>query len=170
MKNALVSAAALLALALPTIADAATYTYVGSWRVDGTPYTGTNPAFTGQGAAAFLFGGSAANYAISTIDANAANIDFKSWVSVWYAGSFPDCPGYPCGRKVAQNFAVSTDGLYQNPGDTSAYVLDWAVGPQFTNYAFAVGDVVPEPASWAMLIAGFGLVGAALRRRALATV
>lgn len=27
---------------------------------------------------------------------------------------------------------------------------------------------VPEPASWAMLIAGFGLVGAALRRRALA--
>jgi hypothetical protein len=26
-------------------------------------------------------------------------------------------------------------------------------------------DVVPEPASWAMLIAGFGLVGAAMRRR-----
>ena len=28
--------------------------------------------------------------------------------------------------------------------------------------------VVPEPASWALLIAGFGLVGAALRRRRLA--
>jgi hypothetical protein len=27
------------------------------------------------------------------------------------------------------------------------------------------GDVVPEPATWAMLIAGFGLVGAAMRRR-----
>jgi hypothetical protein len=27
---------------------------------------------------------------------------------------------------------------------------------------------VPEPASWAMMIAGFGLVGAAMRRRALA--
>jgi hypothetical protein len=27
------------------------------------------------------------------------------------------------------------------------------------------GDVVPEPATWAMLIAGFGLVGSALRRR-----
>lgn len=28
--------------------------------------------------------------------------------------------------------------------------------------------VVPEPANWAMLIAGFGLVGAAARRRRLA--
>lgn len=27
------------------------------------------------------------------------------------------------------------------------------------------GDVVPEPAAWAMMIAGFGLVGANLRRR-----
>lgn len=27
------------------------------------------------------------------------------------------------------------------------------------------GDPIPEPASWAMLIAGFGLVGASLRRR-----
>lgn len=29
---------------------------------------------------------------------------------------------------------------------------------------------VPEPASWAMLIAGFGLTGAAMRRRRLATI
>lgn len=30
---------------------------------------------------------------------------------------------------------------------------------------FSGGGVVPEPASWAMLIAGFGLVGATMRRR-----
>ncbi len=30
----------------------------------------------------------------------------------------------------------------------------------------AVGGTIPEPASWAMMIAGFGLVGGALRRRA----
>jgi hypothetical protein len=29
---------------------------------------------------------------------------------------------------------------------------------------------VPEPESWALMIAGFGLVGAAMRRRAMATV
>lgn len=36
--------------------------------------------------------------------------------------------------------------------------------------AWDVGDIlgVPEPASWMMLIAGFGLVGAAMRRRAAA--
>ena len=33
-------------------------------------------------------------------------------------------------------------------------------------WAYAGGGNVPEPASWAMLIAGFGLVGAAMRRRA----
>lgn len=32
-------------------------------------------------------------------------------------------------------------------------------------FASGQGGVVPEPASWAMLIAGFGLVGAAMRRR-----
>lgn len=32
----------------------------------------------------------------------------------------------------------------------------------------AAGTVVPEPSSWAMMIAGFGLVGATLRRRRLA--
>ncbi len=35
------------------------------------------------------------------------------------------------------------------------------------NFQFSAG-VVPEPESWAMLIAGFGLVGAAARRRRLA--
>jgi hypothetical protein len=38
----------------------------------------------------------------------------------------------------------------------------------FSNDAiYSVGDVasIPEPASWAMLIAGFGLTGAAMRRR-----
>jgi hypothetical protein len=41
------------------------------------------------------------------------------------------------------------------------------------NISFTISDLpagpsVPEPASWAMLIAGFGLVGAAMRRRRLA--
>lgn len=47
------------------------------------------------------------------------------------------------------------------------------VGNPSWNYFFDTGDVVfeatfaavPEPATWAMLIAGFGMVGAAARRR-----
>lgn len=36
------------------------------------------------------------------------------------------------------------------------------------NFDFAAGGAVPEPATWAMMIAGFGGVGFSLRRRALA--
>ena len=44
------------------------------------------------------------------------------------------------------------------------------VSPQLGNVQFAsAGDaVVPEPASWALMIAGFGLTGFAMRRRAAA--
>jgi hypothetical protein len=38
-------------------------------------------------------------------------------------------------------------------------------GVQYLIRLDPIGAVVPEPASWAMLIAGFGLVGAAIRRR-----
>lgn len=145
-------------------ADAATYTYVGSWTVDQGAYWGSDTvAYTGQGAAALIFGGSASDYAISTISALVSDINFKNWVSVWYAGSFADCSGYPCGRVVAQDFSTSTGGLYLNPGDTSAYVRDWAVGDQFRNYAFKVAEV-PVPAGGVLLLAALGGV-AALRRR-----
>jgi len=46
----------------------------------------------------------------------------------------------------------------QNPGGTSNAVL---FGTQ------PATPVVPEPATWAMMIAGFGLVGGAMRRRSL---
>ena len=40
----------------------------------------------------------------------------------------------------------------------------------FTNVSFDQVAAVPEPATWAMLIAGFGLVGGAMRRRPTARV
>lgn len=45
-------------------------------------------------------------------------------------------------------------------GPTNAQVFD-----DFTFGSTTVGGMVPEPASWAMLIAGFGLIGATMRRR-----
>ena len=35
---------------------------------------------------------------------------------------------------------------------------------------FAAANAVPEPATWAMMIGGFGLIGAAARRRTRANV
>ncbi len=44
-------------------------------------------------------------------------------------------------------------------------------GPYAATGTFAAVNIVPEPATWAMLIAGFGLVGfAARRRRTVATI
>nr|WP_235927691.1 PEPxxWA-CTERM sorting domain-containing protein [Sandarakinorhabdus rubra] len=43
----------------------------------------------------------------------------------------------------------------------------WVAGTVIPGEASYDGSAIPEPASWAMLIAGFGLVGAALRRRTL---
>jgi hypothetical protein len=60
--------------------------------------------------------------------------------------------------------------------------IEWtAFGGTFPNDQFAFGDtannvavfsfgVVPEPANWALLIAGFGLTGAAMRRKRAAVV
>nr|WP_310522913.1 PEPxxWA-CTERM sorting domain-containing protein [Polymorphobacter sp.] len=49
--------------------------------------------------------------------------------------------------------------------------IDFAGGANFVGYdnitlgSITAGGGVPEPASWALLIAGFGLTGAAMRRR-----
>lgn len=69
------------------------------------------------------------------------------------------------------NFNSSNaDDLWQLDGDT----LLFSFGGN-TDAAFALYDTeqfggggVPEPSSWALLIAGFGLTGAALRRRRVA--
>ena len=157
MKKSLIAAA--LSLSLASAANAA-LVFVGSWQVDAGPsWTAVPDAYTGQEAAALLFGGTAFDYSISTIDADPDNVDFLAWVSTWGGA----CGGtYPCGTKVAENFETSTAGKYQNVGDTSAYVQDWAIGAQYTNYAFR--NQVPEPGTLALV--GLSLFGlAAFRRR-----
>jgi Ice-binding-like/PEP-CTERM motif len=73
-----------------------------------------------------------------------------------------------CGRAIALTGAVTLDGNSLSngcggDGDLGSGRMDF--GSQgFAGTGDQVG-AVPEPASWAMMIAGFGLTGATLRRR-----
>ena len=176
MKKLLLGAAA--ALAVTTVAGAAgavTYTYVGSWHVGDGPVWTSNPAvYTGQEAAALLFGGVASDYAISTVDNLVADINFMAHVDGWADSQFLT-------GTVAQNYSLDTGGggYNSNPGYQSAYsayVLDHSCSNRYgdpagvcdpgepgLNYAFRVDGAVPEPATWALMLMGFGLTGLLLR-------
>jgi hypothetical protein len=167
----LLSVAAMTAAALP--ANAA-IVFAGSWEVDSGPHWDTNLptgqlAYTGQEAAALLFGGTASQYEISTVNNNAADINHMAWYSViGYDGNQGNG-----GSLLADNYVSKYLGQYYGPpvgypdedptAAASAYINDNAMGADFTNFAFRVGTV-PEPATWAMLILGFGGIGLMLRQ------
>jgi hypothetical protein len=153
-----------LGLLATSPAQAATYTYVGSWEVaQGPSWTTVPTAYSGVEAAALLFGGPASNYVVSTAGSDVNSINFENWISTW---------GVAGGQIVSDTSVVSTNGLYQNFGDTSAFVNDNAVGTQFTNFAFEI-TAVPGPtvgagpASFAFAALFLGWL---VRRRAHQTV
>lgn len=158
--------AAAFAVLLASVGANALPVFVGKWQVDQGPSWDPVPAsYSGQEAAALLFGGSPLDYVISTIDNVVAHIDFLTWVSVWGDGSGTTVD------KVAQDYNGGTAGEYRWPGDMSAYVNDWAVGDTYTNYAFRLvatdtplnSRSVPEPSVVSLL--AIALAGAAVGRR-----
>jgi hypothetical protein len=176
MKAFLKSAAALgvLAVAMSAAPASAAWVYVGSWSVGDGPNWWDNPAvYTGQEAAALLFGGTATDYAISTAGSDVSLINFRAHVDGWGDSTYL----FTGGADVAQDYSLDTggSGYNSNPGfgtAYSAYVRDHSYAGQSNtlNYAFRWENSggVPEPATWAMMIMGFGLVGFAARRRGIA--
>ena len=69
-------------------------------------------------------------------------------------------------------YGFSRDGGLNDIFGVSIYNNDGA-GIGFDNLKFdvrSVGGMVPEPATWALLMLGFGLVGSAMRRKSAVTV
>ena len=173
MRRAIMCFASVAAVALSAPADAATQ-YVGSWTVDqGPSWNGSPPngplAYTAQEAAAFLFGGNASDYAISTVSSDVNTINNMAWYSViGYNGNQGNG-----GSLLAQNYSSKYLGQYYGPtsgyprGDAgaaaSAYVSDNAIGGTFRNFAFRI-SAVPEPGTWGMMLAGFGAIGFSMRQ------
>jgi hypothetical protein len=133
--------------------------FVGSWQVDNGPFWTPAPTvYSGLEAAALLFGGSPADYAISTISNNPALIDNQAWYSqIFVAGG---------ARHSESAHSSGSNNLYDEAGDFSAYVADNATGPTFTNFAFRLTEspaAVPEPATMTLL--GTGILGMVYRKR-----
>jgi hypothetical protein len=106
------------------------------------------------------------------------SLDFDTFVSLY-------SPTFTPGNPLANVLAVDDDG---GPGFNSLITFSLTAGvnylavatgfdpSDFGAYTMTIngpGEVlpaapaVPEPASWAMMISGFGLVGGAMRRRAM---
>ena len=88
------------------------------------------------------------------------------------AGGDSGGPQFVDGKLASVTSYGLTFGTFFSPGDIDN-VLNDSFGefngfvPIYHNLDF-LASVVPEPASWGMMIAGFGMIGATARRRRLA--
>ena len=146
--------------------------FVGAWDVADLqaplwddPFPRGPLAYTGQEAAAYVFGGNPGDYTISTVDDTVANINNMAWYDIIGFG----------GAIFAQDYFNKYLGLYYGPGDSfdrtingaaSAFVRDNLSQGVERNYAFKDDGVpVPEPSALSLLLVGFALLRAAASRR-----
>ncbi|MCB1706173.1 MAG: PEP-CTERM sorting domain-containing protein [Halioglobus sp.] len=161
---------ALAALSMNNSAHAALI-FVGYWDVadPSAPIWSDTPpdgplAYTGQEAAALLFGGNASDYSISTVDDSVANINNMAWY---------DIIGYG-GALFAEDYSNKYLGQFYGPtndftigdvgGSASAFVRDNLTQGVERNYAFKDDGIsVPEPSALALLLLGLACVVAGRR-------
>lgn len=127
------------------ISRALTATYVGSFSPNDGPYWNTNPTvYTGQEAAALIFGGNPSDYAIST---NSNTTDPLTITHTAHASSW----GTGC-LEVAEDYSLDTGNPgYNDPpaqgAAVSAYVQDYCYNGQI-NYVWLVLDSSLFTTTW----------------------
>ncbi|MGL4550445.1 MAG: PEP-CTERM sorting domain-containing protein [Gemmataceae bacterium] len=169
MRTPLKWVASMVALSFAGQARAA-FVYVGSWQLDQGPAWPTNPAvYSGQEAAALLFGGSPTDYAISIVSSDPNTVSHTAWYDGWGIHD-----GTLATNVFAENFHFDLGNPgYNDPGGVgsaySAYVRDGLFGSRYTNFAFRIeSTAVPEPGSLTLLgvaaLSGAGYLGWRRRR------
>lgn len=125
----------------------------------GTPYL----SVLGGGSATIGFGG-----AFRAFQFDWGSIDTYNTLTIhWLGGNTAVIPG--------TNFTNPANGNQVSPGTNGLLTVSGDAGELFTGITLSSGTnsfeidnlavAVPEPASWALMILGFGGVGAALRSR-----
>jgi hypothetical protein len=98
-------------------------------------------------------------------------LDKDAWVSFTNVGTFADL----LANQKSYLSNAGANGTFPSFANTfsTTWVIGAALTPQERNDAFKLAGIafnvaaVPEPATWAMMLVGFGLVGGALRRRGI---
>jgi hypothetical protein len=162
-----------LAVTLPFAGAAnAALIFVGYWDVadpNAAIWSDTPPngplAYTGQEAAALLFGGNASDYSISTVDDMVSNINNMAWYDIIGFGGNIFAEDYS-NKYLGQYYGPTNDFSIGDIGSSaSAFVRDNLTQGVERNYAFRDdGRSIPEPSIVSLLLLGlFGTV--AVRRR-----
>lgn len=75
-------------------------------------------------------------------------------------------PSYVSGSQFGVSTATFNNATFASLGLTAGtYVYSFGRVNTADTLTVQIGSGVPEPATWAMLIAGFGMIGGAMRRR-----
>lgn len=125
-----------------------------------------NPAATDSWQSSTMTAGSTvwSNNSVLTlpVGTNNCGVGCFSTLAAWQAAN----PGFAV-YGLSTGIGSGWSGSFRGGIDNVAYDFGTAGSGSFN---FEVAAAVPEPASWALMISGFGLVGAAMRRRAVRTV
>ena len=115
------------------------------------------------------------SFALTGVDLPGA---FSSNFDVLFGFNYADGTSAVLATSIDANFSAPTSYLIQNQlaGYTTKALTSFYVKADYGSQAgaklqldninvTAIGAAVPEPATWAMMIGGFGVIGASLRRR-----
>lgn len=132
------------------------YAFTLTWTASGVGITVGGVTVTDAGRAAPLVGNTlrigivrSASLTLDTLDGVAFNQSFGTGSDLLFFSP----------TSWGGNGLTATGTLSITGGGGSANAIRFTVGD------FSPNGVIPEPATWAMMIAGFGFVGASLRRR-----